>query len=162
SAGDAFTEIARSCLWQLRANEACVERGEDPEGVHQMRVAVRRLRALIGACRDLLSPDTHEWMREEFAWLQEQLGPAREWDVFTGETLEALQRRMPDDAALAAMRREAAALRDDAYGMARAGIATARYTDLILRTAHLLETRSWQPFDAAEVRQAVTAFADAT
>lgn len=162
SLADAFAEIARSCLRQLGENEACVERGEDPEGVHQMRVAVRRMRALIGACRGIMSPDAHAWVAGELGWLQRQLGPAREWDVFVGETLEALQDRMPDDPAIAAMRREAAVFRDEAYGIARAAIGLARYTGFVLRMAHLLETGGWQPFDAAAVARPVAAFADAT
>ena len=49
AAGEAFAQLARACLDHLRANEAAVFHGADPEGVHQMRVATRRLRALVSA-----------------------------------------------------------------------------------------------------------------
>src|SRR5258705_1607521 len=46
SAGEAFAVIGFSCLNHLAANEQAV-RKEDFEGVHQMRVGLRRLRAAI-------------------------------------------------------------------------------------------------------------------
>src|SRR5262245_20680366 len=52
--------IARACLRQLVANTPATLRG-DPEGVHQMRVALRRLRAAISLFADmLLDPQTEE------------------------------------------------------------------------------------------------------
>ncbi|MBT6119391.1 MAG: CYTH domain-containing protein, partial [Rhodospirillaceae bacterium] len=38
---DAFFAIANGCLAQLRANEMLVLEGQDPEGIHQVRVSVR-------------------------------------------------------------------------------------------------------------------------
>ena len=46
TAAQAFVVAASSCLAQVCANEAAVIAGRDPEGVHQMRVGVRRFRAL--------------------------------------------------------------------------------------------------------------------
>jgi triphosphatase len=43
---EAFQRIARECLSQLQGN--VVELGQDPEYLHQARVAVRRLHAVLG------------------------------------------------------------------------------------------------------------------
>lgn len=66
---------------QVRAlveNEAVARAGEDPEGVHQMRVAVRRLRAALKAVAP--SPDV-ESLQEELRWLGGVMGRIRDLDV---------------------------------------------------------------------------------
>src|SRR5262249_6619790 len=114
SAKDAFAEIARNCLSHLRANEACARLGEDPEGVHQLRVATRRLRALVGAYRHHIDDQVHSFLADELRWLQLQLGPARDWDVFIDQGLRPLRQRLPNEMALEALRREADGLRQAA------------------------------------------------
>jgi triphosphatase len=64
----AFQTIARACLRQLVANAPVTLRG-DPEGLHQMRVALRHLRAAISLFADmLLGPQTEE-MKAQFKWI---------------------------------------------------------------------------------------------
>jgi len=58
----AFAAIAKSALEQLRLNEACAVIGEDIEGVHQQRVAIRRLRSLISAFKDTMTGDRRRRM----------------------------------------------------------------------------------------------------
>lgn len=55
--------------------------GGDPEYVHQMRVATRRLRAILRAARPLCAPAWSEPIRTELAWLGGLLGPVRDLDV---------------------------------------------------------------------------------
>jgi CHAD domain-containing protein len=55
--------------------------GQDSEELHQMRVATRRMRAILRAARPLLDS---EWVREvraELGWLGGALGPVRDLDV---------------------------------------------------------------------------------
>ena len=51
SAGRAFTLIARACLRQLLANESAAKK-RNAEALHQMRIALRRLRAAISLFSD--------------------------------------------------------------------------------------------------------------
>ena len=81
SAGAALRRIARSCAEQIVRNEAAVLAGM-PEGVHQMRVGVRRLRAILSAFAPLLPNDEHRWLSDELRWLGTVLGIARNLDVF--------------------------------------------------------------------------------
>jgi CHAD domain-containing protein len=55
--------------------------GEDPEDLHQLRVATRRLRAFLRAGRPLLDAEWAEALRAELAWLGGALGPVRDLDV---------------------------------------------------------------------------------
>lgn len=58
--------------------------GSDPEDLHQLRVATRRLRAFLRAGRPLLEPAWAESLRAELGWLGRALGPARDLDVLVG------------------------------------------------------------------------------
>jgi CHAD domain-containing protein len=53
----------------------------DPEGVHQARVASRRLRSDLRTFRATLDPEWAEPLREELRWLGSVLGEARDADV---------------------------------------------------------------------------------
>ena len=92
TARHAFAIAARNCLAQMRGNEASARLGRDPEGIHQLRVGLRRLRALVNAYRDALAPAAHEFLSRELRWLQQELNPARDWDVFIATTLEPITR----------------------------------------------------------------------
>lgn len=68
---------------QLRAvldHEEIARIGDDPEGVHQMRVAVRRIRAALKADGASLGPAA-EHLQAELKWLGGVLGPVRDLDV---------------------------------------------------------------------------------
>lgn len=55
--------------------------GEDPENLHQMRVSVRRMRAVLQAARPLLNREWADGLRAELGWLGRALGPVRDLDV---------------------------------------------------------------------------------
>jgi len=145
TAGEALVAIARSCLGQLLANERAVLAGcQDPEAIHQLRVAVRRLRAAIAVFRPVVVEATGAALAEALDWLQSASGPARDWDVFRLETLAPLLRRLPDDEGLAALVHRADAERERARAAAVAALADRRYTGLILQVVLLIQDRGWQ------------------
>jgi triphosphatase len=164
TAKSAFGEIARACLAQFGANEAAAERGEDPEGVHQARVALRRLRALVTAYRHHMADEAHGWLSRELRWMQQELSPARDWDVFTGYTLSPILKRLPEERDLEHLHDEAQALRREAYDTVRALFASPRYTLLLLKLGRLIESGDWgaptgSP-EAAALDEPVKRFAD--
>jgi CHAD domain-containing protein len=55
--------------------------GRDAEDLHQMRVATRRMRAILRAARPLLDSDWVRDLRAEVGWLGGALGPVRDLDV---------------------------------------------------------------------------------
>src|SRR5207247_11164456 len=62
------------------AREHGARLGENPEEVHDMRVASRRLRAAIKFFHDALPPET-AWLRREAGWIASSLGEVRDLDV---------------------------------------------------------------------------------
>jgi CHAD domain-containing protein len=64
----------------IRQQEARV-RQDEPDAVHKMRIAIRRLRATLATYRRLLDPDVVAHLREELKWLAGTSGPARDAQV---------------------------------------------------------------------------------
>jgi inorganic triphosphatase YgiF len=139
----AFALMVRNCYEQLRANETPVMKGEDPEGVHQMRVATRRLRALLSLFKGILTNSILDHLKEELRWLQQQLGPARDWDVFLSDTLLPLETRLVEEEGLETLRATALQIREDAYSRARQVVTSRRYTSLLLRLQLHLADEGW-------------------
>lgn len=78
---------------KLAALEPAV-RADEPDAVHQMRVAARTLRANLRTFADVL-PDSGDLVGE-LDWLGDALGPAREAEVLSGQVLGLLERTPPD------------------------------------------------------------------
>ena len=83
----------------LRRHDPGTRLGRDPEELHDLRVATRRLRAFLRAARPVLDPVWTASLREELRWLGGVLGPVRDLDVLTErlraelELLEPSERR---------------------------------------------------------------------
>ncbi|WP_374634446.1 CHAD domain-containing protein [Ferrovibrio sp.] len=88
--------MLRHALAQVDGNISCLLAAQDSEGVHQMRVALRRLRSVLALHRGLLPADAVQTVRAELAWLNAPLGRRRDLDVFVEETLAPLRRALPD------------------------------------------------------------------
>ena len=66
---------------QIIANDPGTRLGQDPELLHQMRVACRRLRTLLREAGSMLDPAWVEPLREESGWLGDELEAVRDLDV---------------------------------------------------------------------------------
>ncbi|MDN3935252.1 CHAD domain-containing protein [Arthrobacter sp. YD4] len=62
------------------------------EDIHQMRVAVRRLRSVLGSCHSLFDGSAVDPLRDELRWLSGVLGAARDPGVVRDRLLEAAAR----------------------------------------------------------------------
>lgn len=80
AAGRAILSYLRDQRDALLHNDPLV-RGGDPDGVHDMRVALRRLRTVLASCRPFLDQRRTEPLRAELGWLADLLGQVRDQDV---------------------------------------------------------------------------------
>jgi CHAD domain-containing protein len=78
---DIVRRALASSVDRLIRHDPVVRLDADPEGVHQARVATRRLRSDLRTFRSLLDPDWTRALRDELAWLAESLGAVRDADV---------------------------------------------------------------------------------
>ena len=81
-----FRALAHAALGHMLANEPAARAGL-MEGVHQIRVAARRLRALLVLFAPHLDPHAAARFNPELRRLGRVFGQARDWDVFCEETL---------------------------------------------------------------------------
>jgi CHAD domain-containing protein len=78
--GEVAFAVLRRQFAEMRAHEPGTRIGEDPEELHDMRVATRRMRAALRLFEDAL-PERGRWFREELRWLAGSLGDVRDLDV---------------------------------------------------------------------------------
>jgi inorganic triphosphatase YgiF len=160
SVSDAFAAIMDDALGHLRANEGPVAAGH-PGGVHQARVAIRRIRAALRAFRHCLKPRPRKRFNRELRWFQGQLSPARDWHVFVDETLPAIRAAYPGRSATTAELRR--------FALDRRRQATVDVADLFTSSRYmqfLLEFSNWlaqqrRVIDAAAAGMTLAEFAAA-
>ena len=142
SAGRAFTLIGRACLRHLVANEPATKR-RDAEALHQMRVALRRLRAAISLFSDVVSDDRVDTIKTELRWLAREFGPARDLDTLIIEVLKPLRKQHPNEPGLVSISKMFARERLKGYRRAQEAVQSARFRTLVLDTAEWVEAGPW-------------------
>ena len=114
----------------LTANIELLLRDDDPEYVHQARVALRRVRSAIRLF-DRERSDVPQSLARELRWFARALGDARDWDVIADETLPSLTEGIGADA-VKALVAKAAGRRQQARADIRKAARSARYAALVL------------------------------
>lgn len=138
AAQTALPEAVATLAYGLLAHYQDNEKGflgaaENPEFLHQMRVAIRRLRVLLGLfATDLPEPDTVTSLRGELRWLGNELGRARDWDVLLNDTLPTVLKAVGDHPAQARLHARLAAAGFAAQQAAREAVGSMRYQRLLL------------------------------
>jgi triphosphatase len=87
STEDGLRLIVESGIGQFIANLPAISLGGDGEGVHQARVAIRRLRSALVLFGEHIEPSAAGQFERELQHLGRVFGEARDWDVFVLETL---------------------------------------------------------------------------
>jgi triphosphatase len=153
TAGEGFRAIALSCLRQIVANEPAMCGGQ-AEALHQMRIGLRRLRAAIAIFADVVGDEELEKLKGELRWITQQLGPARDLDVFAADVLCPLKARHPQDEAIAATHSDFEEKRAAAYATAIDAVQSARFRAAMLDLAEWIETGAWRRDDDEERSEA--------
>jgi len=136
---EAFRAIGMECLRHLSSNETAVL-AADAEGVHQMRVGLRRLRAAMSLMRAMLSDSQSQAIRTELKWLTEQLEPARDFDVFVRDSVAPLAK---EARGMTVLKQDMEQRRDEAFARACTAVAGERYRRVILSIVLWLANGVW-------------------
>ena len=142
STRDGFEAIGRACLEQIVGNEPALLKG-DPEGVHQMRVGLRRLRAALSLFADILPDPQTAAIKTGLRWLQGELGPAREFEVLMKCVVAPVKRRRARWDGVPSLSQELAEKREAALARAQDAVKSARFRALTLDIAAWLEVGDW-------------------
>jgi CHAD domain-containing protein len=128
-------------------NEAAAREGRDIEGVHQVRVGLRRLRSGLALFKKFLPDSQRDLLNEEARWLLGELGQARDLDVFAVELMPAAgaSERGPLSRAVSAARRLA-------HARARTALSSARAKRFQARLETWLDGSGWRTGEAKDAR----------
>lgn len=160
---EAFRTIALSCLSHLQDNEArWLTNPDDMEALHQMHVALRRLRSAWQLFAPTLDPVFDARWKPFLRTLNLALGRARNWDMLIGELLPHLLAEVPDRERRQQLRETSEQRRKRARQQIRTVLKSAEYARFSLGLAAELHGESFRiPADGAQpdATSLLTAFA---
>ena len=145
--GQAFQSIVRACAEQLLSNQDVLFATGDPEAVHQMRVAIRRLTSGIRLFADFTETPETQALRDEIRWLQSHLGPARDAEVFVSDMLDPLAAEMGEQPGYKALVQDFADRRTSSLADAQKALAQPRFTQFALSLGAWIEGGDWRAKD---------------
>lgn len=132
--GDVLRRALARSVVRLVQHDPVVRLDDDPEGVHQARVATRRLRSDLRTFRPLLDPAWTKALREELDWLAGMLGSVRDGDVLLGRMRRrAAELAEPDPRGVELLVAAVEALRDHAQAELLSILRSERYLALLDR-----------------------------
>src|SRR4051794_27312403 len=93
--GEELLQLAgRAGIDHLLRHREAAQTG-NAEAIHQMRVGVRRLRSILSALSPFLPAEPRCRASGELRWIADELGPARNLDVFVDEILAPARAALP-------------------------------------------------------------------
>jgi len=161
SLDEAFLVISRSVLGHLLEALPAAGDGRGGEGVHQTRVALRRLRALLGLMRAATDAPATAAFRDDAGRIAGALGGARDTDVFITETLATVEAALPGLDGFDRLRRIAEARRTEHYAEARRMLGDQRTSRFLLELGAWIEQRGWRSSTGTDGLAALAAPASA-
>jgi len=126
------------------------EDGRDPEGIHQLRVSLRRLRSAFDLMRSAGSLSKLEALRSEASWLARNLSAARDWDIFKKGTLPTIAKGCPSVSGFDSLDEVAEECRSAAYDQVRSTLADRRCARFVIELGGWIEARGWRSDVAPE------------
>jgi inorganic triphosphatase YgiF len=136
---DGLRQIVGACVGHLLTNIAATLAG-DAEGLHQMRVALRRLRSALVLFKPQLEPYAAARFTEECRHFGHVFGEARDLDVFVLETLADAEREGVD---VSRLKPPAEERRTSAHQKVVALIADPVFTGFVLALSAWIEGDAW-------------------
>jgi inorganic triphosphatase YgiF len=140
---DAVTAIISNTLAQFVANWACLRESDEPESIHQMRIALRRMRCGLAMFKRALPNAGFGALRDDAGTLAAAFGPARNSDAFC---ISALQGPLagadcPGNSKILLALLEKRRIAD--YRSARSQIESLAATLFVLKVQSFLALKNW-------------------
>lgn len=142
--GNVLQGMVWSCLSHLQGNVAGAVADLDDEYLHQIRVALRRLRVVLGMTYGVQADAELGRLRSDIAELAGELGRSREWDVFVAQTLEPLRLSLGNEINIDAVLRGSELRRRKQHKQARELLQSADFQRLQMRLGCWMWGDYWQ------------------
>lgn len=140
----AMQSLIWSCLQHLQSNLHGALTSNNAEFLHQMRVALRRLRVVLRMAESVCADEQLAILSDEAATLGVALGRIREWDVFIAQTAQPMCERMPSHSGLQVLLDSCERQRRDCYNLLRNDAHARDLQRLMLRFAVWMNGPYWQ------------------
>jgi inorganic triphosphatase YgiF len=150
SLDEAVLAISQSCIRQFIGNWPVFAEGDAVSAVHQMRVALRRLRSVLGLFHRAIPAPEFSAFRTEAKRLANVMGEARNWDVFAALVEQGPARAFPEEPGFAALFAQCTEKRSAAHAGVRALLAAPETTRFVLTVEAFLARRGWRNVASAE------------
>ena len=144
---DVLKMLIWSCVQHFQNNLRGAMDGEDAEYLHQMRVALRRLRVILRMTEKLKPDETLAGLYKDVSDLCIALGRIREWDVFIAGTLQPMCGRMSGHAGLQTLLEASERQRTACYETLRGASRARELQRLLLRFAIWMNGEYWRQAD---------------
>ncbi|MDE8348073.1 MAG: CHAD domain-containing protein [Acidocella sp.] len=141
---EAIGRAINSCLAQFAANWPAFETGDAIGAVHQMRVALRRLRAILGLFQRAFPCPEFISLREEAKQIAALLGEARNLDVFMSLVREGPLAAFPDELGFEEIIADCEQRQEAAYEAARLMLAAPATTRFVLSAQAFVARSGWR------------------
>lgn len=135
--------IFSECLAQVTANLAVVSASDDPEGPHQLRVGLRRLRSAALVFGPALGGDRLRHIVKEAKWLSNEAGRVRDLDVALADILGPMRAEMSNEPGLESLEQELASHAQAARTSLRGLINGPRTWAFLLDLGEYTAARGW-------------------
>ena len=132
----AFNHILRTNLASIERSEPVALVGKDIEGVHDIRVGLRRIRSALTVFRPVIPCRVTKPLAKDLRWAAKELDRARDLDVYIARNLSGKKSQ-------AKMRALATKQRDKAYQRVRHLLKGKRYRGVKVRLGDWLDANTW-------------------
>jgi inorganic triphosphatase YgiF len=140
---DMLKKLIWSCLQHFQNNLSGAMGSDDAEYLHQMRVALRRLRVVLRMAEKVRAGKQLAMLSKDVSALCVALGRIREWDVFIAQTVQPMCKRMPGHAGLQALLAASERQRAACYAALRSEAKARELQRLLLRFAIWMNGAYW-------------------
>ena len=135
-----FAAIAQPCVAHVLASANFADKSDDPEAIHQLRVAIRRMRAAFSIFHSAMLNDRPR-LAVDLRTFGKKLGAARDWDVLVEETIPSMPESLQRQRSTHHLVRIAQTKRAEGDKSAHACLRDPRYTDILLQLASWVDSR---------------------
>jgi inorganic triphosphatase YgiF len=139
----AARDVLAECLDQISANVLATCQLDDPEGPHQLRVGLRRLRTALSLFRPIIGCPALEVLRDEARWLGQEVGVVRDLDVALSDIVAPEMEHQPDEPGFGALREAIETRRQERRTNLCGLLRGARVQTFLIELSRFIETRAW-------------------
>ena len=142
SVEDAYRVTVLECLAHVASNVGAVTRSRDIEGLHQLRVGLRRLTVAFAAFGDDFRTPALRELQERTKTFSSAIAPARDLDVFAEELLGPPEEAAGDEA-FTLLRERLDRARSEAWDQTVERVSSVEFAVLLDDVALAAQSRSW-------------------